>query len=320
MIEQRSFVTGLLIRRVLSGVVLILVATALAFLLVSAGGGDVARTLLGPEATAEQVARKTAELGLNQPLYEQYWAWLSHAVVGDLGRSYFLSEPVTSALASRVPVTLSVVLVSVTLTAIISVGLGTAAAVFGGTIDRIVQFISLVGHVVPSLLVAILIDVVFAVTWRLVPATGFIPFATSPLGWWSTVVLPATALTLGGVASVSQQVRGAMIDQLGRDYVRTLKSRGIPFFAIVLRHCLRNAATPALTILSLQFVGMLGGAFIIESVFALPGLGAFSTAASSTGDIPVIMGVIAFVVVVVVVVNLAVDLLNAWLNPKARLQ
>ena len=309
-----------LTRRVISGIVLIFVATALAFILVSAAGGDVARTLLGPEATAQQVVAKNAELGLNQPLYSQYWTWLSHALTGDLGHSYFLSEPVTSALASRVPVTLSVVLVSVLLTAVISIALGTSAAVFGGGLDRVVQVVSLIGHLVPSLLVAIVIDLVFAVSWKLVPATGFIPFTTSPAGWFSTVILPAAALTLGGVASVTQQVRGSMIDQLGRDYVRTLRSRGIPERAIILRHGLRNAATPGLTILALQFVSMLGGAFIIEAVFALPGLGAFSTQASSTGDIPVIMGVIGFVVVVVVVVNLVVDVVNAWLNPKARLQ
>jgi peptide/nickel transport system permease protein len=133
-------------------------------------------------------------------------------------------------------------------------------------------------------------------------------------------VLPVTALVIGGIASAAQQIRGAVIDVLDLDYVRTLRARGLSRNTVLLRHVLRNAAPPALTVLSLQFIGLLGGAVVIERVFAIPGLGSLTVNSSIQGDIPAIMGIVVALVIVVVVVNLLIDLANGWINPKARLQ
>jgi peptide/nickel transport system permease protein len=143
--------------------------------------------------------------------------------------------------------------------------------------------------------------------------------ATSFTGWLSTVTLPVVALAIGATASVAQQVRGSMIDVLRLDYVRTLRSRGLTSKRVIYRHVLRNAAGPALGVLGLQFVVVFGGAVIVEQVFSLPGLGQAAVAATSQGDIPVVMGVILVTAVLVVLINLAIDLLQGWLNPKVRL-
>lgn len=308
-----------LARRLLNGVVLVLVVTLLTFTLIYASGTNIARNILGSSASHEQVAAKAAELGLDRPLAEQYGTWLAGVLGGDWGSSYLSRQPVVEALATRVPVTLSLVLLSVALTAVLSVVLGVVAARRGGLVDRAVQVLSVVGFALPGYWIALVLVLLVALPFPGVfAATGYVSPGTSLTGWLSTVTLPVVALTVSGVASVAQQVRGAMLDVLRRDFVRTLRSRGIGERAIVYRHALRNAASPALTVLSLQFVGMLGGAVVIERIFALPGLGSLVTDASLSGDIPVVMGVVTFMVAMIVVVNLLIDVANGWLNPKAR--
>jgi peptide/nickel transport system permease protein len=154
---------------------------------------------------------------------------------------------------------------------------------------------------------------------KLLPATGFTTLGTDPAGWVRSITIPVVVLVIGGVANMAAQVRGRMIDELRRDYVRTLRTRGVSTTSIVVRHALRNAGGPALTVLSLEFIQMFGSALIIENVFALPGYGSYAFNASLQGDIPVIMGITVFGVLLVTVVNLGTDLANGWLNPKARL-
>jgi peptide/nickel transport system permease protein len=305
-------------RRIGSGIVLIFVVTALTFLLVSPSEKGVARALLGTTASERDVLAENARLGLDRPLIVQYWDWLTHALQGNLGTSWFTSEPVSSALASRIPVTLSVVVVAMVFTAVLSLALGVSAAIRDGALGRVLQLVSLVGYAIPALLIAIVLVAVFAVNLQWFSATGYTPLTDSFAGWLGSVVLPAVALTIGGVAGLAAQIRGAMVDELRKDYVRTLRSRGISQRAVIFRHALRNAGAPSLTIFSLQFIGTLGGAVIIERVFALPGYGQFSASSSLEGDIPVIMGVVAFTVILVVVVNLVIELAISLLNPKTR--
>lgn len=308
-----------LLRRVLAGIGLIFAVATVTFLLMSSTGGNPARNILGEGATEAQVAAKAAELGLDQPLYARYFDWLSGAVRGDFGSSWFTNEPVMSSLANKFPVTLSIVVGAVLVTALLSTVLGVTAAVRRGAIDRFVQGFAVLGFALPNFWVALVLVTVFAVTLKLFPATGFVPFATDPGKWLLCLVLPITALVIGTVASTTQQVRGATIDVLRQDYVRTLRSRGISTTSLLFRHVLRNAAPPALTVLSLQFVGLLGGAIIIEKVFALPGIGSLAVNATTQGDLPQILGLVVVMVVLVVIVNLLIDLATGWLNPKARL-
>jgi peptide/nickel transport system permease protein len=312
---------ALLGRRIVSAIVLTLVVTALAFWMIHANAHEIARNILGPEATADAVTARETQLGLNRPVVVQYLDWLRHAVTGDLGVSYFTYQPVSSALAAAVPVTLSVIVLSTILTAIVSVVLGVASARRGGPFDRVVQVGSVVGLAIPHYLRGLALVLLVALPLpMLFPATGYVDPAASVTGWVASITLPAIALTIGGVAAVAQQVRGSMIDALRQDYIRTLRSRGISERMVTYRHALRNAAGPALIVLSLQFVGLLGGAIIIEQVFALPGVGQMAINASLRGDVPMVMGVIAFTVLLVVVVNLVIDLLTGQFNPKARMR
>ncbi|SDY66273.1 ABC transporter permease [Herbiconiux ginsengi] len=305
-------------KRLGTGIVLALLVTFITFLLLSTSFQDVARTILGPSATDQTTAALMTAKGWDRPVLVQYGDWLFSALRGDFGTSVYTSLPVAPSVIQRLLVTLSIIVPALILTAVISTLLGVWAATRGGAVDRVAQGISLIGYVVPGLLLAIGLVVIFAVQLKWLPATGYTPLADDPAAWIRSITIPVIVLTIGGVANMAAQVRGRMIDELRRDYVRTLRTRGISTTSIVIRHALRNAGSPALTVMSLEFIQMFGAALIIENVFALPGYGSFAFNASLQGDIPVILGITAFGVILVTVVNLATDLVNGWLNPKAR--
>lgn len=307
-------------RRTIATVILLLAITALAYALVFSSGGNIARNILGELATQEQIDGLTAELGLDQPILVQYLGWLSSALRGDFGASYFTATPVIDSLVTRLPVTLSLVVVSIVLASAIGVVLGVIAAVGRRWVDRVVQIFSVAAESLPNFWVGLALVSVFAIGLGVFPATGYIPIDESFSGWASTITLPVIALVIGSIASSAQQIRSAVIDILRKDYVRTLRARGLPESGIIFRNVLRNAAPPAVTVVSLQFIGMLSGAVLIERVFALPGLGSLAVDAAILGDIPVIMGVLVVTAIIVVVVNLVVDAAITWINPKARIQ
>ncbi|MEV4775923.1 ABC transporter permease [Microbacterium sp. LTA6] len=308
-----------ILRRSVSGVILIVAITVIAFTLLYLGSGNIARSILGQNATNEVVAQKTAELGLDRPLPAQFWDWLSSAATGDLGRSWFTGQLVSVQLSSRLSVTLSIVIGSIILTAIFSVVLGIVAARRDGAVDGAIQFLSILGFAIPGFLIALFLVLLFAINLQWFKATGYIPITQSFTGWLSSVTLPIIALAIGGVATIAQQVRGSIIDGLSRDYVRTLRSRGLSSNRVVYKHVLRNAGGPALSLLAVQFVGMIGGAVIVEQIFALPGIGSLTVQATAQGDIPVVMGIVVVTAIIAVVVNLLIDLAQAALNPKVRL-
>ena len=309
-----------LLRRLASSALLIAVVMVLTFLLLFASSTNVARAILGNYASDEQVALKAAELGLDRPLYEQFASWAGGALVGDLGRSWFTSEPVTQALASRFAVTFSIVLIVILISAVCAVTLGFAAAVKRGWMDRFVQVLSVVGYAIPGFIIAIVLVTIFAVQLRIFPATGYTPFAADPGKWAMSIALPVIALVISTIASTAAQIRSSVLDVLRRDYVRTLRSRGIGEREVLMRHVLRSASPPGLTILALQFVGLLGGTVIVEQMFALPGLGYLAVQSTSRGDLPIVMGVVLVMVALVVIVNILIDLAVGWLNPKARIR
>lgn len=306
-------------RRIGAGLVLIACASFIVFALMLANSSHVARNILGDQASLEQLAAKQAELGLNDPLILQFLRWLGNAVQGDLGQSWFNAESVSYLLLNRIPVTLSIAVGTVIVSTAISLAMGVAAALYRGWLDRLLQIVSVVGLVFPGFWLALVMVVKLSVEWQLLPATGYIPFAESPFAWFQSLTLPVAAMAIGAVAGLSQQVRSATIAVLEMDYVRTLRSRGLSEASVLFRHVLRNAAPPTLTVLSLNFIGLMSGAVMIERVFALPGLGSIAVEATGTGDIPIVVGAVVISVVIVVIVNLVIDLINGWLNPKARL-
>jgi peptide/nickel transport system permease protein len=308
-----------ILRRILAGIILIFVTSTLIFVLLYAGSGDIARRILGDSATQQTVADKNAQLGLDRPLFVQYFDWLSHAVRGDLGDSWFTGQPVIEGISSRVAVTLSLVVTAIVLAAILAVALGVLAALRRGWMDKTVQTVTVVGDAIPGFLWAIGLVTVFAINLGWFQPTGYVPLVDSFPGWIETITLPVIALTIGGIAGVASQVRGSVIDALREDYVRTLRSRGLPSSRVVYKHVLRNAGGPALAVLAVVFVGMIGAAVVVEAVFAIPGLGQVLVGSVVQGDIPMVMGAVVAMAIIVTVVYLVIDLLQGWLNPKVRI-
>lgn len=307
-------------RRLLSGIVIFLLVTGVSFVLFYARGGPaIARNFLGPNATAEQAELTAEQLGLNRPLLVQYGEWMAGVVRGDLGESLGSGDSVTSLLGTRIPVTLSLVVLTMVLTVVLGIFLGVLAAVRGGFIDRSFQVLSVVLGALPGYWVALILVIVFALNLKLFPATGFMPLSESFGGWFSTMALPSASIALGVVLGLAVWVRSSIIDVQRKEFVRTLRSRGLTSRTIMYRHVLRNSAAPIIQMLGLQAIALLGGAIIVERVFALPGVGSLALDSGVSGDVPVVLGCVTFLVTVVVVINLLVDLANGFLNPRVRL-
>ena len=305
-------------KRLAAGVVALFVVACLTFVLLYSTSGDVARNIMGDQASATAVAAKAHELGLDQPLMSRLGSWLWQATHLQFGTSWFTSQPVFTAISSRLPLTLTMVCVAIVLIGVVATFLGVTAAVKRGAADRAVQIMAVLAASLPGYIVGIVLVLVFAIQLRWFPAISRIGPRSGADVWVASLTLPVVALVLNGIAGAAQQIRSAFIKQLEQDYVRTLRSRGIPEREILFRHVLRAAAPAGLTVLSLQFISLLGGVVIIESIFALPGLGSLAVSATTQGDLPLVMGVVIYTVAIVVVVNLLVDVANGWLNPKVR--
>lgn len=306
------------VRRLLMAVPLLFVVSALSFVLVSLTPGDAAQQILGTNAPPDAYPKLRHALGLDLPLYEQYWNWVKGAVRGDFGASLYSSEPVTNALHARLPVTLSLIVGALLLTVVLGVGMGLFSAVRGGAAAHFVDALSLAGFALPSFWVGAVLIAVFAVELSWFPAVGYVPLAESPSLWLQSLVLPVIALSLHAIAAVAKQTREAMLDVLGSEYIRMARANGISASSINFRHALKNAAIRVVTILGLQAVGLLGGTVLVESVFALPGLGGLAVNASIQHDLPMIQGIVVYFTVLVVLINLVIDLGYTWLNPRVR--
>ncbi len=309
---------GFIARRLAMGVLLAFTVVTGMFFFLLGTGMDPARGALGLYASEAQVETKRQQLGLDRSMVEQYLEWLGHAVRGDLGQSTASNASVMDLIITRLPVTVSLALGAVLVAAVFGVALGLLAAIKPGSFDRVLQVVMVLGFSLPNFWVAILLALVLAVRMRWFPATGYVQLTDSPGGWLLSITLPVIALAIGSIAAIAQQLRNSVISVYNQDYVRTLRSRGLPARTILLTHVLRNASPPALTMLSLQFIAAMSGAAIVERVFGLQGLGAVAINASADSDIQVIMGLLLFTVAIVVAVNLVVDVLYAALNPKVR--
>jgi len=309
---------AMIAKRIASGVAVLFVVSVLTFVLLYASSASIARNILGDQATEEAVATKNAELGLDQPLLTRLGDWLGSAVRGELGRSWFTNEPVLTSITARLPVTLAMVITAIIAIAVVATLLGMVAAVRRGWVDRVVQVGAILGNAVPGFIIGVVLVWVFAIELGWFNAVSTISPKGGSAAWVASLTLPVIALVINGVASAAAQIRSAFIKQLELDYVRTLRSRGISEREILFRNVLRSAAPAGLTVLSLQFIALLGGVVIIESIFAIPGLGKLAITATTQSDLPLVMGVVIYTVLIVIVVNLLVDIVNGWLNPKVR--
>jgi len=310
----------IVVSRVLFAIPLLLIITTFSFLLVSLIPGDPVASILGEGATPQQYAELRAQLGLDQPLAVQYLRYMGGLFTGDLGTSISIQpgQPVAAIVWTRLPVTLSLSLVTLVVTLVVGVLIGLAAAMSRGVTGRVAQIGSLLGVSIPNFWLGVLLVLLFSITWKVLPATGYVPIQQSPVLWAQSLVLPVVTLGLAGIASVARQTRGSVNDTLSRDYVRTLLAAGTPRYQIVFKHALRNAGIPVVSVLGFLFIGIFGGTIVIEQVFAMSGIGQLTISAVTNHDIPVIQGVVVVTTIVVLIVNLAVDLLYFALNPKAR--
>lgn len=307
------------VRKLLSTLGLAWLIVTLTFLLTSLiNPRNVASSLLGPDAAPEQIQQTIHRLGLDQPLWTRYIEWFLGALRGDLGTSWFSSAGVAETIGIRFPVTLSILICTIVLSVILGLAFGVSAAVRGGLPDRALQFVSVLGFAVPNIVIAIALIYIFALQLHWFPATGYTPIAKSPGGWLLGLVLPTVALSAAVAANLAQQIRGSMVDQLDAGYIRTLRSRGLSRSSITYGHALRNAMPAGLHAMGIQVIYLAGGAVLIERIFALPGMGSLVTDATAKGDIPVVLGTVAFFVILVVFINLIIDLAAAALNPKVR--
>jgi len=288
------------------------------FALVGLAPGDPAVELAGQDATAEDVGRVRAELGLDRPLLERYVSWLGDAVTGDLGTSLARRQDVTELVVSRIPPTVSLALFALVLAMLASAVLGTLAALRQGSmLDRGVALFSAAGIALPQFWVGLLLVIVFALNLGWLPATGYVPFSESPGEWFSHLVLPAIALAWLPAAELTRHVRSATAEVLERDYVLTARAKGLLTPQIVLKHTVRNAGIPVVTVLGTRIAQLLGGTVVIETVFGIRGLGSLTVDSVLARDMPVILGVVAFATAVVLVINFLVDLSYGVIDPRA---
>lgn len=310
----------LIVRRVLLSIPLLIVVTAITFVLQTLIPGDPARSLLGPSATPQQYQQLRAQLHLDQPVLVQYGEYLGGLVHGDLGRSIFTGENVATTLAGRLPVSLSLIIGGTVLALVIGILLGVLSATRGRVLARFIDVFSLVGGALPNFWVGLALASIFAVSLAILPATGYIPFASSPALWAQALVLPVIALGLSGIAMIAKVVRDGVATAMTQDFVRTLRAAGVPRRVLVWKHALRNSSVNLVTVVGVIFVASLSGSILVENVFVLPGLGSLAVSATARQDIPVIQGVAVAFTVITIVINLLVDISYGLLNPKVRIR
>ena len=306
----------LIARRAAWSLPLLWIGSALTFVLVSLVPGNAAQAILGGEASTAQVAALRAQLGLGQPLWVQYGRWLDHVGHGSLGDSLVTGQSVTSVLGSRLTVSLTLIIGGTLVACLLGVPLGVWAATRGGAAGALIEAGSVIGLAVPNFWLGLVLIDLFALRIRAFPATGFVPFSQGPALWARALVLPVAAIAAVGVTIVALQTRDCVRDVLGRDFVRVLAANGVPRGSILYRHVLRNAALPVVTVTGVTFVGLLGASVLVESVFALPGLGSELATAAAQHDIPVIQGTVLYFILVVVAVNLLADIAYGLLDPR----
>ena len=311
--------TAYLLKRLLTSLATLLVASLVVFGVLEVLPGDPAQLMLGLNATPEALDALREQMGLNHALPVRYLNWLGGLATLDFGRSYTYSVPVIDLVAERIAVSLPLALISLFLSVVIAIPVGVFAAQRRGrAADALTIGAAQVGVAIPNFWFALILIYIFAVWLRLVPAGGFPGWGAGVWPALKALILPAIALALPQAAILARVTRQALIEVLGEDYIRTARAKGLPVRAVLWRHALRNALIPVLTIVGLQFSFLLAGTIIIENVFYLPGLGRLIFQAITQRDLIVVESVVMLLVATVIVVNLLVDLSYAIVDPRLR--
>ncbi len=310
---------GYLVRRVLAAVPVMGVVALFVFMLLRITPGDPAAILAGDNATPAQLERIRASLGLNEPLYVQFFTWVNKLLHGDLGVSLISNVPVLKMIGQRVEHSISIALSTIILAVLIAVPLGVIAAWKHGTwIDRFVMGLSVLGFSVPVFVIGYVLIQVFAIDLRWLPVQGFKSITAGFGPFLERIILPTLTLSFIYVALIARMTRAAMLDVMGEDFIRTARAKGIGEIAVLLRHGLRNAAVPVITVIGTGFALLISGVVVTESVFNLPGIGRLTVDAVLARDYPVIQAMILLTSLIYVTVNLLIDVAYTLLDPRIR--
>lgn len=309
--------TTYVLRRLLLMAPVAFLVTVGVFMLIHLSPGDPALIMLGEDRTPEAIAAIHHDLGLDQPLYTQYVIWLGHILHGDWGRSITTHEPVSSAIFNRLPATIELGVAALVWSLVVAIPMGTIAAIRRGSlIDRLATAVTVAGVSVPNFFIGIVLIFLLAVTARLFPFGGYVPFTQDPFESLRHVALPAIALGTAGTAINMRFTRSSMIEVLNHDYIRTARAKGASWRRVVFVHALKNALIPVVTIVGLQIGGIIEGAVVTETVFTWPGVGRLAVESIYNRDYTVVQGVVLLAAFSYMVANLLVDLLYGWLDPR----
>jgi peptide/nickel transport system permease protein len=308
-----------LARRALSTIIVMVFVTSLVFGLTLLIPGDAAEFIGGQEASAQTIERIREQMGLNRSVVDRYARWISGLAQGDLGTSLYSSQRVCDAILSRLPATLSLAAAAILLALLISIPAGIIAALFKDRApDHAVGAFTSLGIAVPSFWLGAMLVLIFAVKLGWFPALGYVPITKDVGEWAHRLVLPALTLSLTPAVELTRQMRGAMLEVLGEDYIRVAHAKGMPLRTVLLKHGLKNAALGVVTLTGLQFAYMLSGAVIVERVFGINGIGTLALDAVVKRDITMLQGAVVVAAIVVMVSLLFVDIISGVLNPRLR--
>lgn len=283
--------------------------------------GNPANIILGVEATPAQVEELEQKLGLDQTLFEQFIHWFKGVLVLDFGESLRFSEPVLSLIHERMGVTFSLAFMAIFITIFVSIPLGTIAANYKGKfLDVLISIGTQIGLAIPSFWMGIILIMIFGLMLHLISVGGYVPWSENPLLAFKALLFPATAIAIPQIAILVRYLRTTMIEQLNFDYVRTAKSKGLKDSTILLKHVLKNALIPVITIAGLNFGAILAGSLVIEQVYALPGFGRMLITAIGDRDFPLVQGMVVMIAIIAIAVNLLVDISYRYLDPKIKLK
>jgi peptide/nickel transport system permease protein len=311
--------TAYIIRRLLMTIPVMGLVAVFVFLLLHLAPGDPAAIMAGDNASPENIMEIRRKLGLDEPLWRQLLVWLANLASGDLGRSMFWGDPVTTLIAQRAEPTISLAATTIVFAVMVAVCLGVvAAANVGRFVDRFVMGLAVAGFSVPVFVVGYLLIFLFSIELRWLPVQGYTPFAEGILAWLHNLALPTLALGLAYVALIARITRTTMLDVLAEDYIRTANAKGVARVPMLLRHALKNAAVPIVTVIGIGVSLLIGGVVITETVFNIPGIGRLVVDAIARRDYPIIQGVIMIFSGIYVLVNLLVDLSYTFLDPRIR--
>ncbi len=307
------------VRRIAGMIPTLVIVAMISFLLIHLVPGDPAIAMLGGDATPEQLSALRRDMGLDRPLFYQFVAWFSRVLRGNLGQSYYLGRPVAQAIAERLPATFSLAVLALAFAVAIGVPSGIAAAVnHNSMLDQLVMGVALLGVSLPGFWVGLSLILMFSVKLGLLPTGGYVPFSENPVDCLVHMIMPAVSLGFLQAGLIARMARSSMLEVIGQDYVRTAKAKGLMPRSVVMKHALRNAAVPIVTVVGNSFSVLLGGAAVVETVFTYPGLGRLVVLAVQRRDYPLVQGAILFLAATCVLVNLLVDLCYCFIDPRIR--